>query len=187
MVRHGQRSVVADGGDGPGVAVADRFAAGGDEAAVVAACRHDVTDVGVFAAGDPCRRVGVEVTGVEAGLLDGAVDGVDVVVGRRHQRRRASVLVVGDPGVGHPGQVVLEGAGDDPAVRLVGVEGARVTGSHEQRRGGLPWMLEAVQAFELVDPAVGAQLVEQAAAADALQLAGIADERQPPLVRRRQA
>ena len=96
-------------------------------------------------------------------------------------------LVVGDPGVGHPGQVVLEGAGDDPAVRLVGVEGARVTGSHEQRRGGLPRMLEAVQAFELVDAAVGAQLVEQAAAADALQLAGIADERQPPLVRRGQA
>ena len=45
-------------------------------------------------------------------------------------------------------------------------------------------MLEAVQPFELVDAAVGAQLVEQAAAADALQLAGVTDQGQPPLVRR---
>ena len=122
--------------------------------------------------------------GGEPGVLDGAVDGVDVVVGRRHQRRRVRPwwwLV--DPGVGHPGEVLVEGAGDDPAVRLVGVEGARVTGSHEQRRGGLPAVGEAVQAFELVDPAVGAQLVEQAAAADALQLAGVTDQGQPPLVR----
>ena len=85
LVGHGQRSVVADAGDGPGVSVADGLAGCGDEPPVVATCRHDVTDVGVLAAGDPCRRVGVEVAGVEAGLLDGAVDGVDVVVGRRHQ------------------------------------------------------------------------------------------------------
>ena len=186
VVRHGQRPVIADASDGPGVSVADGLTAGCGEPPVVAACRHDITDVGVFAAGDPCRRVGVEVTGVEPGLLHGAVDGVDVVVCRRHQCRRASVLVIGEPGVGHTLQVVREGAGDDAAVRLVGVEGTRVTGSHQQRRGCLPWMLEAVQAFELIDPPVGAQLVEQAAAADTLQLAGITDERQPPLVRRDQ-
>ena len=85
LVGHGQRPVVADAGDGPGVPVADGFAGCGGEPAVVATGRDDVADVGVFAAGDPCRRVGVEVAGVEAGLLDGLVDGVDVVVGRRHQ------------------------------------------------------------------------------------------------------
>ena len=120
VVGHGQRSIEADAGDGPGVTVADRFAAAGGEAAIVAAGGDDVTDVDVFAAGDRCRRFRVEVTGVEAGRLDGAVDGVDVVVGGRHQRRRASVVVVGDPGVGHPGEVLVQGAGDDPAVRLVG-------------------------------------------------------------------
>ena len=180
LVGHGQRPVVADVGDGPGVPVADGLAGRGGEAAVVAACRHDVTDVGVFAAGDPGRRVGVEVAGVEAGLLDGVVDGVDVVVGRRHERRRSAVLVVGDPGVGHAGEVLVEGAGDDPAVGFVGVERPRVAGSQQQRRGGFPGMGEAVQPFELVDAAVGAQLGEQAAAADSLQLAGIADEGEPP-------
>ena len=58
VVRHGQRPVVTDGSDGPGVSVADRLTGSGDEPPVVAACRHDVTDVGVFAAGDPCRRSG---------------------------------------------------------------------------------------------------------------------------------
>ena len=40
----------------------------GDEAAVVAAGRDDVADVGVFAAGDPCRNRRVEVAGGEAGV-----------------------------------------------------------------------------------------------------------------------
>ena len=36
--------------------------------------------------------------------------------------------------------------------------------------------------FELVDPAVAAQLVEQPAPPDRLQLAGITDQHQPPLL-----
>ena len=92
------------------------------------------------------------------------------------------LLVVVDPGVGDPVEVVVEGAGDDPAVGFVGVERVGVAGSQLQRRGGFPGVGEAVEAFELVDAAVGAQLGEQAAAADALQLAGVADEGEPPAV-----
>ena len=39
-----------------------------------------------------------------------------------------------------------------------------------------------MQTLELLDAAVGAQLGEQAAAADALELAVIADQRRPPPV-----
>ena len=96
-------------------------------------------------------------------------------------------VVVVDPGGGDAGEVVVEGAGDDPAVGLVGVEGARVAGSQLQGRGGFPAVGEAVDVFELVDAAGGAQLGEQAAAADGLQLARVADEGEPPPVARRRA
>ena len=52
----GQAAVGVDGGDGPGLAVADRFAGAGDEAAVVAAGHHDVADVGGLTAGDRSQR-----------------------------------------------------------------------------------------------------------------------------------
>ena len=132
-------------------------------------------------------RVAVEVAGVEPGGLDGAVDGVDVVVRRGDERDRLASLVVVDPRRGHPFEVGVEGAGDDPAVGFVGVEGARVAGSQQQRRGGFPAVGEAVQAFELVDAAVGAQLGEQAATADGLQLAVVTDEDEPPPVAPRRA
>ena len=124
--------------------------------------------------------VAVEVAGGEAGGLDGLVDGVDVVVRRGDHGDAAAVLVVVDPGGGEAVEVVVEGAGDDPAVRLVGVERSWVTGSQLQGRGCFPAVGEAVEAFELFDAAVGAQLGEQPAAADALQLARVADEGEPP-------
>ncbi len=43
-------------------------------------------------------------------------------------------------------------------------------------------MGEAVEPFELFDAAVGAEFGEQSAAADALELAGITDEGEPPPV-----
>ena len=70
----------------------------------------------------------------------------------------------------------MDGAGDDPAVGLVGVERAGFAGSQPQGRGGLPRMGEPVQPFELLDAAVGAQLGEQAAPADTLELSRVADE-----------
>ena len=94
--------------------------------------------------------------------LDGVVDGVDVVVRRGDDCDAAAGVVVVDPGGGDAGEVVGEGAGDDAAVGLVGVEGDGVTASQLQGCGGFPGVGEAVETFELVDAAVGAQLGEQA-------------------------
>ena len=99
---------------------------------------------------------GVELSGVESGRLDGAVDGVDVIVRRGNEGDCFASVMVFDPGRGHPFEVGVEGAGDDPIVGLVGVEGARIAGSQQQRGGGFPVVGEAVQTFEFVDSAVGA-------------------------------
>ena len=74
--------------------------------------------------------------------------GVDVIVGGgrdRRRRRRAAWSV--EPVVGDRVEVLVEGAGDDPPVGLVGVEGARVAVSQLQGRGGFPAVGEAVDAF----------------------------------------
>ena len=126
---HGQRAVAADPGDHPRFPVTDRVPGGGEEAAVVSSGGDDVTDVGGFAGGDRSGRVRVELAGGEPSVLHGVIDGVDVVVSRGDHRHRPAVLVVGNPGVGDSGEVLVEGAGDDPPVSLVGVEGARVAGA----------------------------------------------------------
>ena len=51
--------------------------------------------------------------------------------------------------------MVVERAGDDPVVGLVGVERARVAGSQLQGGGRLPPLGEAVEAGQLVHPAGG--------------------------------
>ena len=79
--------------------------------------------------------------------------------------------------------MIIERAGDDPVVGFVGVEGAGITGSQLQRRGSLPVVFEAVELFELVDSAVGAQFGEQAATADGLQLAIVTYQDEAPTVR----
>ena len=71
----------------------------------------------------------------------------------------------------------MEGAGDDAAVGFVGVEGGGVTASQLQGCGGFPRVGEAVEACELVDAAVGAELGEQTSPADTLQLARVTDQR----------
>jgi hypothetical protein len=52
LVGGGDRAVVVDRGDGPGVAVADRLAPAGDEPAVVAAGRDDIAEMGDLASGE---------------------------------------------------------------------------------------------------------------------------------------
>ena len=111
------------------------------QSAVVAAGGDDVTDVHGFATSDRRCDGGVEVAGVAAGGLDGVVDQVDVVVGRGDHGDAATAVVVVDPGGGEPVEVFVEAAGDDPAVRLVGVEGAWVAqrgvgGTRSLPRGG---------------------------------------------------
>ena len=65
---------------------------------------------------------------------------------------------------------------------LVGIERSGVTGTQLQGRGCFPVVGEPVQSLELLDTAVGAQLGEQAAATDALELARITNQREPPPV-----
>ena len=173
---------VVDRGDGPGVAVADRLTAARDEAAVVAAGRDHLSDMGDLAATKPCRNHAVEVTGGMASGLDGVVDRVDVVVRRRHDGDASAGVVVIEPGGGQPVEVLVEGAGNDPAVGLVGVEATWVTASQLQRRGSFPGVGETVQAFEVLDTAVDAQLGEQAAPADTLQLSRVTHQGDPPPV-----
>ena len=80
LLGDGDRTVAVGGGDRPAVTVADLFAGGGDEAAVVTAGRHDLADPSHLANGDPCPPVGVEVPGGATDNLDAPVDGVDLVV-----------------------------------------------------------------------------------------------------------
>ena len=120
---------MADGGDGPGVAVAYRLP-------VVVVSRRSLRRVattsptrGGFTGCDPCRTVGIEVAGGAPGGLDGLVDGVDVVVRRGDDGDAAASVVVVDPGRGETVEVGVERAGDDAAVRFVGVERPRIAGS----------------------------------------------------------
>lgn len=62
LAGHGQRTVRADGCDGPGLAVADRLACRSHQRAVIAACGHDIADVDVSTAGDRRESVGFEVS-----------------------------------------------------------------------------------------------------------------------------
>ena len=52
--------------------------------------------------------------------------------------------------------------------------------SQLERRGGLPGVGEPVEPLERLDAAVGAQLGDESAAADGLQLARIADQGETP-------
>jgi hypothetical protein len=128
-VRHGDRTVGVGGDDGPQVAVAYRLAPVGDQAAVVAAGRDDLAWVGLLAAADRDRSVGVEVAGGEPGPLDGVVERVDVVIRRRHDGDGLAAGVVYEPVASDLFELVVEGAGDDPAVGFVGVERGRVAGA----------------------------------------------------------
>ncbi len=53
-------------------------------------------------------------------------------------------FVTVDPDGGEATEVLVEGAGNDPAVGLVGVEGARVTASQLQGCVRFPFMAESV-------------------------------------------
>src|SRR5215218_9356320 len=97
-----------------------------------------------LAGGDPRRHIGVEVTGLQARCLDGVVDGVDVVVRRRDGGDAVAGVVTVDPGGGDAGEVVVESAGDDPAVGLIGVERCWVTAPELKRSGGFPGVGEAM-------------------------------------------
>jgi hypothetical protein len=125
---------------------------------------------------------GVEVAGGEAGLLDGVVEEVDVVVGGGGDGHGAGGGE-GGPGGGDGGDVVVEGAGMDTAVGLIRVERGGVGGTKPAGGGGFPGVGEAVDAGQLVGGDGGAQLGEQPAPADRLELGGVPDQDQTPPLR----
>ena len=128
----GERAVGVHGGDGPEFPVAYRFAVVGGELPVVAAGGDDVADVSALTTADAGAVAVVELAGAQAGGLDGGVDGVDVIVGRRGDRRAAFVGGHVEPGLGDPVEVPLECVGVDAVVGLVRLEGTRVAAAELQ-------------------------------------------------------
>jgi hypothetical protein len=82
-----------------------------------------------FTPGDRGRAVGVEVTGVEAGVLDGVVECVDVLVAAGCDRDGLSCAGQFDPVAFDSVEVLIDGPGLNAALLLVQVEGSRFTGA----------------------------------------------------------
>ena len=137
--------------------------------------------MGDLAAGDPHDAVfGSELADGEAHPLHSVVDRINVVVGGGGDGHRAAVEGVSDPVFGDDVEMVEERAGDDPAVRLVGVQRSRAPGSQLQGGRCFPPLGEPVETGQFVHPACGTQLGEQAAPTHGLELAGVADESEAP-------
>ena len=169
------RTLAIGGRDQPLFPIPDGLTGAGGEPTVIAAGDHDLTHVSAFAAGDGDGGGRVQVTVGEAGVLDGVVQCVDVLVAAGRDRHGPPGRGQGDPVPGDAGQVILEGAGVDAAVVLVGGEGVGVAGAQMQRGGGLPGVGEAVDADQFVGAAGGGQLGEESASSDRLELSGVAD------------
>ena len=122
----------------------------------------------------------VEVAALDAVVLDGVVDDVDVVVAGGCDRERRPHRLVLPPGVDDGGEVVVEGAGVDGAVLAVVVDDGGVTFAESEGGVGFPGVGEAVELVEFDGEPGGAEFVEHAASADGVELVGVADECEPP-------
>jgi hypothetical protein len=178
-MRHGQAAVPADADDYPAVAVADGLGAVGAEGPIVAAGGDDVADGRGLAVCD-ADAPAAEFAALTACLLDGGVEGVDVFVRLGDDRDAAPARAVVDPGAGRLGGELLEGAFRDTAVVDVGIERLGIARSQLEGRRLLPTVPEAVDGGQLVAASAAAELVEHAAPADGLELAGVANEDQSP-------
>jgi hypothetical protein len=118
--------------------------------------------------------------------LNRPVERVDVVVGFGDHGDVLAGGGVGEPAAGRFGDESVDSSGGDAAVADVGVEGVGVGCPQLQGRGLFPAVAEPVDCGQLVRAAGSAQLGEHAAAADGLELAGVADKHQAPLLGHRQ-
>jgi hypothetical protein len=177
----GERSIGVGGGDRPQVAVADDLTVAGDEPAVVPAGHDDLTDMGPFITANRNGAVRAEPAGVEAGVLDGVVECVDVLVAAGRHCHRLSCAGQREPVAGDSLEVLVEAAGLDASVVHVGVECGGLAGAQLERSFGFPGVGEAVDADQLVHAADGAQLGEHPAPPDSLQLPGVTDQYQAPV------
>ena len=143
-----QAAVRVESAHGPGLAIADWLASVADEAAVVAAGHHDVTDGGDLAASDG-RGLRAELSLDVAGKLQGPVETVGVFVGRGDDADAATRRCCVEPLVGMCSTWAANGAGVDAVVELVVVDGCRVAGAQLKGRVGFPEVLEAVEAPEV--------------------------------------
>src|SRR5581483_854787 len=127
-VRHGYHAIMANRGDLPEVAVADRFTPVGALQPVVAASHDDVAWVRCLTSGDTGGTT-AELAAVEASLLDRGVERVDVFVGLVDDGDAAPGCVVRHPCVSRVLEKLVKRAGRHAAVIEVGVEGAGVAGA----------------------------------------------------------
>jgi hypothetical protein len=121
----GERSVGTDGVDGPVVAVADALPHRGSQEPFVASCRDHVTDRDLEAVAE--FEAGVaELAKLAAVVVDGGVDGVDVVVGGGRDRHVLAAFTGAGPVVGEVIGVLVERCREDAVMVQVGVEAAGV-------------------------------------------------------------
>ena len=148
---------------------------------VVAAGDDDLPDMHAFVASDCGRGGGVEVAGVEAGVLDGVVEGVDVLVAAGGDRHCPPGRGERKPVVGDAGQVLVERAGGDPPMALVDADGVGVAGAQLQRCGGFPGVAEAVDAGQPWVRPVAATSANSPPRPTACNWSGVTDQDHAPI------
>jgi hypothetical protein len=118
---HGEGAVGTDGVDGPVVAVADALPCRCPKESFVAAGRDHITDRQLEAVAE--FEVGLaELTEFTAVVVDGGVDGIDVVIRGRRDRHVLAPGAGAGPVVGEVVDMLDERCRKDAAMIQVGVE-----------------------------------------------------------------
>ena len=118
---HRQGPVGTDGVNGPVVAVADALPCRRSQESFVAACRDHVPDRDLEAVAE--FEAGVaELAKLAAVVVDGGVDGVDVVIGGGRDRHVLATVAGAGPVVGEVVDVLVERCREDAVMIQVGVE-----------------------------------------------------------------
>ncbi len=128
---HGQRPVGTDGVDAPVVAVADALPHRGSQEPFVTACRDHITNRQLEAVAEFEASV-AELAEFTAVVVDGSVDGIDVVVGGGRDRHVLAAIVGAGPVVGEVVDMLVERCREDAVMIQVGVEAAGVSVSQLQ-------------------------------------------------------
>ena len=128
---HGEGPVGTDGVDGPVVAVADALPRRCSQEPFVASCRDHITDRDLEAVAE--IKAGVaELAELAAVVVDGGVDGVDVVVGGGRDRHVLAPVASAGPVVGEVVDMLDERCREDAVMVEVGVEAGGVAVSQLQ-------------------------------------------------------
>ena len=115
----------------PVVAVADALPCRCSQESFVASCRDHITDRHLEAVAEFETAV-AELAELAAVVVDGGVDGVDVVVGGGRDRHVLATVAGAGPVVGEVVDVLVERCREDAVMIQVGVEAAGVAVSQLQ-------------------------------------------------------